>query len=389
MHIVIVPSEHFVTARYPFGAIFQFHQATALARAAHQVGVVASGVVSPRFLLRSYPYSPREQVHGFSVFRRYRRRALPQRFERLERAIAVHRALGLGLFREYVGAHGVPDVIHAHNMLFAGFVAQAIRDAHGVPYVITEHSSAYARGQVGADYKAAVASCARDAAAMTVVSRSLADDIARVVADPAIDIGVLQNTIDPLLLSGSTGEEPARGREFVFLTVGSLDSNKDHATLIAAFARQFTGSNATLRIGGEGALRADLERRAAALGVADRVTFLGQLDRAQVRREMQHADCFVLASRYETFGVVLIEALALGTPVVSTRCGGPLDIVNGTNGLLADPEDATGLGDAMRRLYERRGEYRRDAIRHDCIDRFGEQAFVKAAMRYYARAAAA
>lgn len=387
MHVVIVPSEHFVTARYPLGGIFQLHQATALHRAGHQVGVVASGVVSPRFLMRGYPYPRREQMHGFPVFRLYERRILPARLDGAANVIASHQKRGLQLYKEYTDAYGRPDVIHAHNSLAAGFVAHAIHERDGTPYIVTEHSSLYATGRIDDGYKKAIASCARDASSMTVVSTSLARDVKRVLASPDLEIGVLQNTLDPLFAGDAEPNEYQVTDRFTFLNIGSLDANKDHASLIKAFAERFRDSGAQLRIGGEGGLRAALERLAREVGVESQVTFLGPLDRRQVRREMQSAGCFVLTSRHETFGVVLVEALACGTPVVATRCGGPEDIVHSGNGLLVEPGDVAGIGAAMTQMIRRRQEYRAAAIRKDCLDRFGEDAFVSTAIRYYEKAA--
>ena len=62
----------------------------------------------------------------------------------------------------------------------------------------------------------------------------------------------------------------------------------------------------------------------------------------------QGIDAFVHPSRYETFGIVLVEALSTGRPVIATRCGGPNDIVRSEDGTLVDVDDATGLAEAMR-----------------------------------------
>ena len=70
--------------------------------------------------------------------------------------------------------------------------------------------------------------------------------------------------------------------------------------------------------------------------LTEQVTFLGSLTREQVRQEVSEADAFVLSSEYETFGVVVIEALALGKPVIATRCGGPESIVVPSVGYLVE-----------------------------------------------------
>jgi len=124
-----------------------------------------------------------------------------------------------------------------------------------------------------------------------------------------------------------------------FLSVGSLDKNKDHQLLISGFAAHFRGRQARLRIAGDGPLRRTLISQTARLGISHQVEFLGRMPREEVWREMARADCLVLTSRYETFGVVLIEALACGTPVVATKVGAAAEIVTAESGYLVNPDD--------------------------------------------------
>ncbi|MGD9905092.1 MAG: glycosyltransferase, partial [Vicinamibacterales bacterium] len=85
-------------------------------------------------------------------------------------------------------------------------------------------------------------------------------------------------------------------------------------------------------------------------GVRPQVTFLGAISRDVVREAMRAANCFVLPSLAENFGVVLIEALATGLPVIGTRCGGPEDFIDDRVGLLLQPGDEDGLARALMTL---------------------------------------
>ena len=98
---------------------------------------------------------------------------------------------------------------------------------------------------------------------------------------------------------------------------------KGQADLLRAFAERFAGDpSVRLGIGGDGPERGRLHELAGSLAIAEQVDWLGALDRDGVRQAMCEADAFVLPSRLETFGVVVIEALACGLPVVATRSGG-------------------------------------------------------------------
>ena len=84
--------------------------------------------------------------------------------------------------------------------------------------------------------------------------------------------------------------------------------------------------------------------------VTESVEFLGALTRSQVVEQMQLCDCFVLPSRYETFGVVYIEAMACGKPVIAVANGGPDDFVHEFNGILIQPEQEDELIQALEKM---------------------------------------
>ena len=131
-------------------------------------------------------------------------------------------------------------------------------------------------------------------------------------------------------------ERPAR-----VLAVGRLSPEKGMDTLVAAFART-TRTDARLTIAGDGPERGRLERLAADLGVAERITFLGQV--ADVRPLYREARLLAVPSRTEAFGMVLVEALAHGLPVVATACSGPVEILDGGQyGRLVPIEDPAAL----------------------------------------------
>lgn len=380
MHVLIVPSEHFVTERYPTGGIFQRHQAEALAAGGHQVGVLNVGVVSPRFMFQTYPYPGFEKMNGIPVYRRFERKLTLQRAAPPAATARTHARLGLPLYETYCRAYGRPDIVHAHNLLYGSALAHAIRANDGVPYVITEHSAVFTQGGLTAAETAACEPILRAASAVTAVSGALARRM-RLQLGLHDDVRVLPNVVDPAFARSAS--RPARAADGpVFLTVGSLDENKNHVMLIDAFAAAFRNTDAVLRIAGEGHLHTALETRAATRGVGNQVRLLGPLGRDGVRREMLAADCFVLSSRSETFGVVLIEALACGTPVVATRCGGPEDVVHDGNGVLVDNGDTAALAGAMQRIAER-GASAPAVLREDCLRRFGSEAFCRNALDFY------
>jgi glycosyltransferase involved in cell wall biosynthesis len=130
------------------------------------------------------------------------------------------------------------------------------------------------------------------------------------------------------------------------LSVGRLKPVKNLSLLIRAFST-VSGHNARLMIVGDGDEKETLISLSKSLGIADRVIFVGfQLNPAAF---YQTADLFVLSSKYEGFGNVIVEAMASGTSVVSTNClSGPSEILeDGKYGLLVAVDDVEALGAAM------------------------------------------
>jgi glycosyltransferase involved in cell wall biosynthesis len=131
-----------------------------------------------------------------------------------------------------------------------------------------------------------------------------------------------------------------------------------------------------LQLVGDGPERVSLQQTACELGVSDQVFFLGLLKRDEVLEKVATATSFVFSSRYETFGVAVIEALALGKPVIATRCGGPESIIEVGDGVLVDVDDVDALSIAMFNMFQNYKTYNLQNIRRSAIDRFGEDAVI-------------
>lgn len=181
--------------------------------------------------------------------------------------------------------------------------------------------------------------------AMTVLSEAIRQRYPGVVRRR---MQVLPNPVS--VPEGAAATSGARTEGRVLLCVGRLDAQKDHATLLRAFARlapQYPDWR--LRIVGEGPLRPDLEGLVDALGLAEQVSMPGVTDR--IDDEYRGAAAFVLSSRYESFGLATAEAMSHGLPVVGfADCPGTNELIrDGHTGLLVDPgtDRVTALADSL------------------------------------------
>lgn len=372
MHILIIPSWY---PAYPgdiCGCFFR-EQALALQKHGHQVGVIDVKLRLPRslkLLFSGFFGNFTEVDEGLLTYRFCGMdwcRRLPQQ----QRRLWLH--YGMKLAEHYISLHGKPDVIHAHAMLNGGLLAKAISEKYAIPFVVTEHSSAFARGLVNQQQIALARGVSSSAARRLAVSGALCKLLEHQLGGVALRWEEMPNIVSQKFIDAELSAPHSETGAFPFLNVAMLEENKGVHTLLSAFARVFDSDpNVTLKIGGDGVERPRLEALAGKLGVADRVLFLGMLSREQVLNEMSNASVFVLPSRYETFGVVVIEALALGKPVIATRCGGPESIIREQDGILVPADDVLALAEAMKKMRSAYASYDAAEIRAACIARYSE-----------------
>jgi glycosyltransferase involved in cell wall biosynthesis len=138
--------------------------------------------------------------------------------------------------------------------------------------------------------------------------------------------------------------EPATGPGLRLILVGRLSPEKGIGGLLEALALLPEAERPRLAIVGDGPMRAELDARVEQLGLGDGVTFLGRLPEAETLAEIARSDALVLPSFMEGLPIVLMEAMALGKPVIATRVAGiPELVTDGETGLLFTPSDWTEL----------------------------------------------
>lgn len=193
--------------------------------------------------------------------------------------------------------------------------------------------------------------------AVVAVSKGVARDLQQYVPIPPSKLYVIYNPVitqQIFVQSEDGGGHPwlQSGELPVVLGVGRLTPQKDWQTLFRAFAMVLQHRRARLLILGEGELRGELTDLAARLGITDYVDMPG-FD-PNPFRYMRRASVFVLSSRYEGLPNVLIQAMALGCPVVSTNCpSGPEEILDGGKyGELVPVGDADAMAQAILRVLE-------------------------------------
>jgi len=361
MHIHIV-ARGCPTDAYPLNGIFEFDQAEALSQAGHKVVIVALDFRSVRRWRKFGLYrSAKNNIEVFNISVPLGNIELPF-FNLIARKLVSFSSL---LLRRY---YGKPDIIHAHFLQISSLSVE-IKKRLGAPFVITEHSS-----QLNVDsfpkqlFKLAKWTYSQ-ADLVIVVSETLK---ARMWTHFKISSTIVANIVN-------TNEYSKRktvnetNNQFTFISVGTLNYNKGFDLLLKAFKNANFSSDIKLKIIGDGELKKSLIDDIDNLGLHENVELLGFQPRTKIFDYYNESNVFVLASRSETFGVVFIEAMLSGLPVIATKCGGPEGLVNEANGVLVPINDVHKLSEALIKMVKTYTNYNSSDISKNAINKFSPQ----------------
>ncbi|MBW7924902.1 MAG: glycosyltransferase [Burkholderiaceae bacterium] len=370
IRVIILPS-WYPAYENDYAGIFFREQAAALAESGLDVTVVSPLRWSLKTLVRrTRPLAP---IDGLVEVRRPY--LGPPRSPGLD--TVIWSAFVRRMYARYVHERGIPDILHVHSLYPAGIVGCALVARKRV---LTEHSTGFLA-------MSATRLQDRDIAALRSFDRRIAvsQHLAHRMESLAPSVGqwnYVPNVVDTgFFVPGSSCDDRIR-----VLTASNLIPAKRVDMLIRAFDAAFPTGSAELRIAGDGSEHAALKTLAASLRSADRIHFLGAVSRERLKSELDVCTMFALASLYETFGVVLVEALSMGKPVVATDSGGPASIVHAGNGILVPLHDQAALTRALAQLADTSQAYDAESIRADCIGRFGRVAVTAQLKRLYREA---
>lgn len=361
MYVLFI-TRGYPTDKYKTNGIFEFDQAKALARLGYRVVYAAIDLRSIR-RWRKWGIE-RKNISDVDVY------ALNIPLGRIPKCILRKFSfLGLRiLYRKIIREQGIPDIIHAH---FTGsaYSASKLKGITGIPLVVTEHSSKINRERVNESLYNIANVAYKKADSLIAVSSSLAGMINKHFS---INPVYISNIVD---LDIFKYENKKNDGNFNFVSTGNLIHTKRMDLTIDAFYEAF-GNNpkTTLTIFGQGPKRKMLEDLINKYNLNSQVKLMGLCSREKIAEQLKRTDCFVLASQSETFGVAYIEALAMGIPVIATKCGGPEGFVNDKNGLLIDINNKKQLVNAMKYMYSNIDKYDRKAIAIETSGKFSSEA---------------
>ena len=278
----------------------------------------------------------------------------------------------LKLFQHVVRKKGMPDILYAHYLRYM-FYGIDIQKKYNIPLVGIEHWSKIGEKSIHPRIKKSAQNIYPQLDQLLTVSSSLKYNIQQQIGN-INDILVTNNMVGKEFFYSSKSNE----KSLKIVSAGGLIYRKGYDLLIEALSHiKHLPDNWQLTIIGNGPLKQELQTLVQQKGLQKHIHLIGQKSKIDIVSQFQESDFFVLPSRSETFGVVYIEAMACGLPIIATDCGGPRDIVTESNGLLIPNEDIDALSNAILYMIKNINQYDRKAIAENCQARFSSEVIAK------------
>ena len=360
MHILILPS-WYRTAKDPVNGCFFREQAEALAALGHRVTVMAC------YADAGNGTEVEKVVNG--TLTEYLIHAKPVRFH-LTYFVFLREMRRI--LRTDCG-DDLPDIIHAHSF-YALRYGKALRAMLHVPLVCTEHATWFERNMLSEKELRKIRRDFNACDAVIAVSPGLREHIRPYCTNK--DIQVIPNMVSDRFFEGDVRREP--DGVFGFVSVGGLLYKKGFDILLEAFDavhKQYPNTCLTV-CGGEDKDR-NYPELIARYDLGDALNIVGRVSREECARFMRENQAFVLPSRAETFGVVYIEAMACGLPIIQTKIGAWTLLTTPGTGIAVDTENVPQLVDAMVSVMEHYASYDPEAIRAYCRENFSSESVAR------------
>ncbi|HUM98789.1 MAG TPA: glycosyltransferase [Chitinophagaceae bacterium] len=273
------------------------------------------------------------------------------------------------------------NLIHAHVAMPAGAVALGMKQKFQIPYIISEQMGEFPFAYL-LPQKELIIESVQQAAQVIALSRFQRTQIEKFTGRRA---EIFPNVVEVKNETSVKQHAKTANEKFQFILVGILSVVKGVDILIeaAAILKAKGIHHFHITIAGSGKIEQDLKQLAVQKEMDSYFSWTGALRPDEVLQKIKECDAFVCASRHESFGVALVEALSLGKPVVATRCGGPQDTVNEENGLLVENENPLALAEGLKWMMQNAEQFDSKKIAAETVNKYGSAVIASQYLRLY------
>ena len=282
-------------------------------------------------------------------------------------------------FKQVYEENGMPDVIHVHYPAML-MIADALCQFHkmGVKIVMTEHWTKVLSKDLDSIETKEYRKYFSYIDACICVGVPLANSVKKLINHTGIPIYVVPNVVDqefrPLY---------KQHKGFEFIAIGRLVKIKQFDLIIKAFSEVFRGCSVKLTIVGDGIEYDALEKLISNLLMKEQIMLTGSLTRRQVAEKIANADCLICYSRFETFGVPIIEAWACGIPTITTTAAAVIDNFDKRLGVEVLFDDIEDLKAKIKYMYENIECFNKKFISDFAQKNFSESAIYRRLKKIY------
>ncbi|MDG2266565.1 MAG: glycosyltransferase [Candidatus Marinimicrobia bacterium] len=267
-----------------------------------------------------------------------------------------------------------PEFVFINSSLYGGAALAKYLHSEMIPFMVSEHLKEFIlKNQFSLFQKECINECYNYSSKIITTSKVLKNEIINNFNINSKRVLLIPNPADTKYFLPKRSKT---GDTFTFISVALLRPEKRLDILIKAFAILSKHiPNIVLTVIGDGPEKNKLKLLSHKLGVNNRINFIGYQNKIAVSDILRDHDALVLSSEVETFGVVIVEAMSVGLPVIATKCGGPESIVVAETGVLVDSNDKNKLSVAMKNMIEDYNNYDSNTIRQIAINIYGDKAY--------------
>ncbi len=372
MKLYIVPS-WYPTFLHPESGTFFKDRAKILVRNGFDVITIANIVESTKDITRIFKIKndyPLETDSGI-VYKKIRINPFPK-IPRL--SFLYYRYHLLKLFKQAIKDNGKPDCVFINSSLWAGAALGGYLHINGIKYFVSEHLKEFLIDDGFTLFqKQSINNTYKYASKIIATSSALKNGI---IKNRSIDENKISVVPNPADVSSFQIQKDSFPGVFNFISIALFRTEKRLDLLIQAFAKVHQKhKEVRLTLVGDGPEINNLISITKNFNVENIVDFKGYLNKEEIASLLPKCNTLILNSDIETFGVALVEALASGVPVIATRCGGPVDIVDPKTGYLINKGNVEELYQSMVKMIKNHKSFKPEILRETAVRKYGDKAY--------------
>jgi len=378
MKLFIIPS-WYPTKLYPQSGTFFRERAHILHQSGIEIHVINSIIHPLRDIIKQSNIS--KNIHEFDNdfgFKTLQIETINQAPKYEAGAFKQHNKIWNKLFNYALDRYGVPDGVLIFSSIWAGTSLVETLKKMNIPMGVSEHMKEFMSPN-GFTKKqlTGIRDTYSHASFILATSQPLLKKIQNQFPEYQEKMSIVPNPVDTDIFKPSLVQSKKPATPFQFIACGLFREEKEFPSLLDAFSQVSKNNECFLTLVGDGHQETLLRKKVDELNLNNRVSFLGYLSPKKFVEQLRESHSLVLSSSVETFGMVVIEAMSCGLPVVATRCGGPEFTISDKTGILVERNDVKSLANGMVQMLNQYKTFDSNQIREITLKRFSARTYAE------------